>query len=29
MKKTETVELQHKPDGTEHRDGRVESVDER
>ena len=29
MKKTETVELEHKPDGTEHGDGRVESVDER
>jgi len=29
MKKTETVELDHKPDGTEHGDGRVESVDER
>ena len=29
MKKTETVEVEHKPDGTEHGDGRVESVDER
>jgi len=28
-KKTETVELEHKPDGKEYGDGRVESVDER
>ena len=28
-KKAETVELDHKPDGTEHGDGQVESVDER
>ena len=28
-KKTETVEQDHKPDGTEHEDGQVESVDER
>ena len=28
-KKTKTVELDHKPDGTEHGGGRVESADER